>query len=126
MGGEVRFWTDNVPLAATLQRHQVPGGHLEKRSFFIVSCPYLVKSTHDLQTGVSVLTLDVLASADIPSSESLKVMFNCLSVSSGNKVEQFLQLEKSCNGKLRFCDSPWLSCQMIHTAACKKHVGEDF
>lgn len=55
---------------------------------------YLGKSSHNLQTGVSVLTLNVLASADIPASESLSIVFNQLSWTLGSKVEWFPLLEK--------------------------------
>lgn len=59
-----------------VQGHRVPRGHLEKRSLFILSLSSQVKLSHDLQTGVNLLTLDIAASADILFSDSLKIMFN--------------------------------------------------
>lgn len=41
-------------------------------------------------------------------------------------MEWFLQLEKSYNGKVQFCDSPSPSCQMIHTAARKIMLAKTF
>lgn len=86
--------------------------------------PYLGKSSHNLQTGVSVLTLNVLASADIPASESLSIVFNQLSWTLGSKVEWFPLLEKK---ELQWQSTTlWLHHQIIYIRACEKHVGEDF